>query len=117
MPLASVCCDKMPYRESHYRWEYDLKSEPQDLWSLVADTNRFNRDAGLPQVESVDKKSRRLRFSKYGIPVEWEEQPFEWAKPFRLGVARKYSKGPLAGTRAGRYRSSVLTRTCKLNLL
>jgi class 3 adenylate cyclase len=84
----------MPYREFHYCWEYDLKSEPQDLWPLVADTNHFNRDAGLPKVETIDKKSRRLRFHKYGLPVEWEEQPFEWVKPFRFAVERKYSKGP-----------------------
>lgn len=89
----------MSYREFHYRWEYDLKSEPEDLWARVADTNRFNRDAGLPQVEIADKKNRRLRFRKFGIPVEWEEQPFEWVKPFRFGVVRKYSKGPIAGLR------------------
>ncbi len=28
--------------------------------------------------------------------MEWEEQPFEWIKPSRFGVSRKYSKGPIA---------------------
>jgi class 3 adenylate cyclase len=94
----------MFYREFHYCWEYDLKSEPKDLWPLVADTNRFNRDAGLPHVEAAGsergaKGRRRLRLFKFGMPVEWEEQPFEWVKPQHFGVVRKYSKGPVAEVR------------------
>jgi class 3 adenylate cyclase len=39
---------------------------------------------------------RRLRLSFLGVPVEWEEQPFEWIKPSRFGVVRKYDKGPIS---------------------
>ncbi|HBB98542.1 MAG TPA: hypothetical protein DC054_24430, partial [Blastocatellia bacterium] len=64
----------------HYRWEFDLESSPEQLWPLVADTNRFNRDTGVPAVQMVQdsklKNARRhLRLSAFGIPVEWEEQP------------------------------------------
>ena len=38
-------------REFHNRWEFDLKSSPESLWPFVADTNRFNRDTGVPQIE------------------------------------------------------------------
>jgi class 3 adenylate cyclase len=93
-------------REYHKRWEFDLKSNPERLWSFIADTNRFNRDTGVPQieVESADKSHRRnarrkVRLSLYGLPVEWEEQPFEWVKPVRFGVERVYSKGPLSRLR------------------
>lgn len=93
----------MPYRDFHYRWEYELQSSPEQLWSFVADTNRFNRDAGVPALQPADGKRqrlrnarRRLRLSFLGVPVEWEEQPFEWIKPSRFGVIRKYSKGPIA---------------------
>lgn len=93
----------MPYRNFHYRWEYELESSPEQLWSFVADTNRFNRDAGMPSLKPAAGKRqrlrnarRRLRFSFLGVPVEWEEQPFEWIKPSRFGVVRKYSKGPIA---------------------
>jgi class 3 adenylate cyclase len=87
--------------EFHYRWEFDLKSSPEQLWPLVADTNRFNRDAGVPSVEMVNlqagKNARRLlRLSAFGVPVEWEEQPFEWMRPHRFGVVRRYSKGPIS---------------------
>ncbi len=97
----------MPVKEFHYRWEYQLKSSPEALWPLVADTNRFNRDTGLPAVEALKSEQsgdlktprRRLRFSKFGIPVEWEERPFEWVRPFRFGVERRYLKGPVAEMR------------------
>jgi len=89
-------------REYHKRWEFDLKSSPERLWPFIADTNRFNRDTGVPQIEidPTDKRlrnaRRKVRLSLYGLPVEWEEQPFEWVKPSRFGVERVYSKGPLA---------------------
>ena len=95
----------MSLREYHKRWEFDLKSSPERLWPFIADTNRFNRDTGVPQIEvgPADKKlrnaRRKIRLGFYGLPVEWEEQPFEWVKPFRFGVERVYSKGPLARLR------------------
>lgn len=94
-------------RELHYRWDYNLKASPEKLWPFVADTNRFNRDTGVPTVEPATKKRqrlrnarRRLRLSIYGMALEWEEQPFEWVRPSRFGVARNYSKGPMVELRA-----------------
>ena len=93
----------MSYHEFHYCWEYDLKSDPEKLWPFVADTNRFNRDTGLPSLESVGEQKvnrrPRLRFSSFGIPVEWEEQPFEWLRPSRFGITRRFFKGPMAELR------------------
>lgn len=97
----------MAYREFHYRWEYDLKASPEELWPFVADTNRFNRDTGVPAVEvaggdKAGKKGegiRRLSLSKFGVRVEWEEEPFEWIRPYRFGVVRRYLKGPVAEMR------------------
>jgi class 3 adenylate cyclase len=92
----------MAFREYHKRWEFDLKSSPERLWPFIADTNRFNRDTGVPQIKIDDSGKklrnarRKVRLSIYGLPVEWEEQPFEWVKPVRFGVERVYSKGPLA---------------------
>ncbi len=93
----------MAFREIHYRWEYELESSPERLWSFVADTNRFNRDTGVPSVETENgprqrlrNARRRLRLSFLGLPVEWEEQPFEWVRPSRFGVTRSYTRGPVA---------------------
>jgi class 3 adenylate cyclase len=95
----------MSFRELHKRWEFDLKSSPERLWPFIADTNRFNRDTGVPEVE-VDETQKQLRnarrkikLSIYGLPIEWEEQPFEWVKPVRFGTERVYSKGPMARLR------------------
>jgi class 3 adenylate cyclase len=89
-------------REFHYRWEWRLRASPARLWPLVADTNRFNRDAGVPPLElgEVRRGGRRLlRLRKLGIPIEWEEEPFEWIEPHRFSVVRRYSKGPVAEMR------------------
>ena len=95
----------MSVRDIHKRWEFDLKSSPERLWPFIADTNRFNRDTGVPEVE-IDKAQkqlrnarRKLRLSVYGMPIEWEEQPFEWVRPKRFGIERVYSKGPMARLR------------------
>jgi len=97
----------MAYREQNYRWQYALKASPEKLWPFVADTNRFNRDTGVPTVQPAGgtkqllrNARRRLQLSIYGMSVEWEEQPFEWLRPSRFGVFRSYSKGPMAELRA-----------------
>ncbi len=96
----------MAPRELHYRWEYNLKASPEELWPFVSDTNRFNRDTGVPSVEPGKTRQllrnarQRLRSSIYGLEVEWEEQPFEWIRPSRFGVTRTYSKGPMVELRA-----------------
>ncbi len=93
----------MLYREFHYRWEYDLESSPEKLWPFVADTNRFNRDTGVPSLDLQQQRAkpsksgrRRLRLRAFGVPIEWDETPFEWVRPSRIGVTRDYLKGPVA---------------------
>ena len=96
----------MRYPEFHYRWEWTIQAAPEPLWLLVADTNRFNRDTGLPAVERLTSGAtglanarQRLRLYRFGVPVEWEEEPFEWVRPVRFGVVRRYSTGPVATMR------------------
>lgn len=91
----------MSQREFYYRWEWDLQASPQQLWPLVADTNRFNRDVGLAaiadqQAEGDDRFTngrRRLQVYYYGVPIAWVEEPFEWIQPYRFGVVRRYERG------------------------
>lgn len=89
-------------REFHYRWAWELPASAVALWPLVSDTNRFNRDAGLPPVEDarapderLPNARRKLRLKVKGVLLEWEELPFEWFRPYRFGVVRRYSRGPL----------------------
>jgi class 3 adenylate cyclase len=94
----------MQHAEFRYHWRWSLKSSPERLWPLVSDTNRFNRDTSLPPVQMGDEvhranARRRLKFSVAGIKVNWEEEPFEWVRPKRFGVVRRYSSGPTAQMR------------------
>ncbi|MCI0551158.1 MAG: DUF5939 domain-containing protein [Anaerolineae bacterium] len=84
-------------REFYFSWQWDLQSTPEALWPYAADTNRFNRDTGQPEVEMLDnvKGIKHLRMKLPIIRVEWEEEPFEWAYPYSFGVDRTYSKGPI----------------------
>lgn len=64
----------------------------------MSDTNRFNRDTGLPPIELLGI-SNGVKLVKFKIPllrVEWEEEPFEWTYPYHFGILRRYRKGPLA---------------------
>src|SRR5512138_2013413 len=84
-------------KEFHYSWQWELRSSPEAIWPFAADTNRFNRDTGQPQVEMLSnvKGVKKMRMKLPVIKVEWEEEPFEWTYPYSFGVSRHYSKGPI----------------------
>ena len=93
----------MSNREFYYRWEWQLQSTPEQLWPLIADTNRFDHDTGFPEYDVPEQSStlglsnsrRRLRIRMYGVPLDWVEEPFEWIRPYRFGVIRNYEPGPI----------------------
>ena len=50
-------------------------------------------DARAPG-EVLGPGRHRLRMRLAGVPIEWEESPFEWVVPSRFGVVRRYGRGP-----------------------
>lgn len=84
-------------QEFYFDWYWDLESSPQAIWPFAADTNRFNRDTGQPEIEMLDnvKGVKHVRMKLPVIRVEWEEEPFEWTYPYAFGILRTYSKGPI----------------------
>jgi len=88
-------------KEYHYKWEWDLASSPEALWPLVSDTNRFNRDTGLPpmQLLGIQNRVKQVKFKIPLLNVVWDEEPFEWTYPYRFGILRRYQTGPLAEMR------------------
>lgn len=88
-------------REYHYKWVWEFESSAEALWPLVSDTNRFNRDTGLPpmQLLGIHNGVKLVRFNIPLVQIEWEEEPFEWTYPYRFGIMRRYRKGPLAEMR------------------
>ena len=75
-----------------------MPATPDALWPYVSDTNRFNRDAGVPPVQEsagAVPGSRRLKLRRYGVRIEWDEEPFEWVRPHAFSVVRRYASGPV----------------------
>jgi len=102
--------------ERHYRWTWDFKAAPDALWPLVADTDRSNRDCGFPPFKVRPPRKgepppepgvRRLRSVYLGMVGEWEEREFEWVRPARFVVDRRFSRGPI----------SRMVQSCELSAL
>lgn len=95
----------MPYAIKEYTWTWDLAASPEELWRLVSDTDRFNRDCGFPAVtvapasahESPSPADTRRLFTRHlGLTIEWDERPFEWTLNRAFGVERIFHRGPFA---------------------
>lgn len=85
--------------EFNYVWHFETQAPPEAMWARMADTNRFNRDTGIPalnpRVMEQRGLARHLGFNFSGLPVEWDEEPFEWVRPRRYAVVRRYTTSPL----------------------
>src|SRR5262245_29121240 len=88
--------------ELRFVWSWSLDALPEKLWPPLADTNRFNRSIGLPEVRfqplSIPGKAprRTARARYYGLGLEWDEEPFEFEAPRRFSVVRRYKSGPVS---------------------
>ncbi len=81
-----------------WTWTFDLP--PEELWPVLADTNRFNEAMGLPpyvleETPQPDGTVRRLGRGKVaGFALAWEEKPYEWIAGRHFRQARVFSRGP-----------------------
>src|SRR5688500_9856403 len=82
--------------------EVTVPVAPEQLWPLVADTDRMDRAAGLPPASYTRQpppEGGELVQGEYrlaGRPyARWIEPPFEWTGPRHFAVARDYQSGPL----------------------
>lgn len=85
----------------HYEWRWQAKAAPEQLWPLIANTDRTNSEGGLPALHMVaageaQPGTVRTGFSSLGVAVEWEEPPSEWVYPRWYTIRRKYTRGPFA---------------------
>ena len=76
----------------------DLRSDRALLWCAVADTERLNRAIGLGRLEltpnSTDSAARYVvRTVSAGMPLVYEERPFEWVEGERFSVRRVLHSG------------------------
>ncbi|HMH52660.1 MAG TPA: DUF5939 domain-containing protein [Candidatus Acidoferrum sp.] len=84
-----------------FDWKIPLETPPDRLWRYIADTNRLNQYAGLPQssfkyVPEADGGSRQVGETRYlGWRLRWDEHPFEWIEGRYYEVVRGYHSGPI----------------------
>lgn len=84
-----------------------LKVPREALWPLVSDTDRLNREVGLPPVKYEHKPlpgggtETRAGTSKFKVAIEWREFPFEWSAPYFYHVEREFYAGPLKHFKGG----------------
>ncbi|TGK03005.1 adenylate/guanylate cyclase domain-containing protein [Leptospira langatensis] len=75
-------------------WSFDLDASPEELWPWLIDTSSFNKRIGIPEMKFKEINGRLFGTSRNaGIPMEWEEVPWEWEYCKQLNNARMYSKG------------------------
>ena len=78
-----------------------MDAPPDRLWRYIADTNRINQYAGLPEftfryIPEPDGGSRQIGETRYmGWKLQWEEHPFEWIEGQYFKVIRSYINGPI----------------------
>ncbi|MFT3774185.1 MAG: DUF5939 domain-containing protein [Minicystis sp.] len=76
------------------------RSDIHRVWDALADTERTNRILGLSKLDlqPLDGPTAArylVRTSLGGLPVEYEERPFEWIYPRRFKLLRRMRSGPL----------------------
>ncbi len=88
------------YNFSH-SWQVESSSTPEQLWPILTDTNRLFRDLGEFPVEQTNlthknrKGFRELTYEPLHRTDMWEEEPYQWEKPYHLSVKRNYKSGYL----------------------
>ncbi|WP_155763768.1 adenylate/guanylate cyclase domain-containing protein [Mycobacterium asiaticum] len=81
-----------------WTWTFDLP--PEELWPLLADTNRLNEALGLAPYTLQETPQpngtvlRRGRGKAGGFALEWEEKPYEWISGRHFRHSRVFSRGP-----------------------
>jgi adenylate cyclase len=82
-------------------WKIPIDAPPDKLWRYIADTNRINQYAGLPEfsfkyLPDPDGGSRAVGETKYlGVRLRWDEHPFEWIEGRYYEIVRVYHNGPI----------------------
>lgn len=81
-----------------WTWTFDLP--PEQLWPVVADTNRLNEALGMPPytLEETPQANgtvlRRGRAKTAGFTLAWEEKPYEWIWGRHFRQSRVFTQGP-----------------------
>ena len=82
-----------------------VRAPKEEVWKFVADTDRINRRVGFGEIQverlapSPDTPARfRMTTVSMGVPLKYEEYPFEWEKGSKFRIYRTMIGGPVAST-------------------
>jgi adenylate cyclase len=102
---ASVTCGEQASRVSPVlpvvsELTVACRSDPLDMWHALTDTERLNRALGMSKITVrplSDATAARYLVSTHlgGLPVEYEERPYEWIYPRSFRIVRRMRSGPL----------------------
>ncbi len=79
-----------------------LKHRPEELWPFVSNTDMVNAQTAMPQVQitarptGVGGSELTVQSTEMGLPIRYEELPYEWNAPEKLLVERLFEQGPVA---------------------
>jgi adenylate cyclase len=77
------------------------QADAVQLWGVLTDTERLNRALGMSRITVrplSDATAARYLVSTHlgGLPVEYEERPYEWIYPRAFRIVRRMRSGPLS---------------------
>jgi class 3 adenylate cyclase len=94
-------CGYLPCMNLKFVWKIPIEAPPDKLWRYIADTNRINQYAGVPEftfkyIPESDGGSRQVGETNYmGVRLRWDEHPFEWVEGRYYEIVRTYHNGPI----------------------
>lgn len=79
---------------------YRLAAPVARVWPILADTERLNRQLGLPPTTAIavgeePVRHARVRARLMGLSLEWREEPFEFVEREHYWVRRRLTRGPI----------------------
>ena len=85
----------------HFEQSMHIAAPRETVWKFMADTDRLNRELGLPPVLFTFKPRESGGTDAFatmriaGIALRYREHPFEWVRPSYYRVRRTFPGGPI----------------------
>ncbi len=85
----------------HFEQSIILAASRETVWKLVADTDRLNREVGLPPIlftftpRKAGGTDAIATARIAGFTLRYREHPFDWVRPAYYHVRRTFEKGPV----------------------
>jgi class 3 adenylate cyclase len=85
----------------HFEEALWIPAPPEAVWPLMADTERLNREIGLPPIRFEFRPREAGGTDAWaearlaGLTLRYREHPFEWVRPAFYRIRRTFEGGPI----------------------